>query len=325
MFSLRLARPYLQRHVNRRRLFSDVSLPIPNKPKGWPTPWITEDEATDFLFPLYSHGWYVATVRNDSVTRTAGLARRFPFPDFAPAAAFARDIFTLIEAENHHPCWLNMSHSTKGSILHICSTTHSALRPAWDPVDTPDSRALEGITLRDLRFAALISSLPTSPGAPSMEIEPSSSRPAWEELIATLQSWSIKPPSAAAAARPKKSRTQQKSETNTLTCAACAGPHATKACPTRHSLTPPPCSVCKGLHWRVDCPIRRQAQRSGSTVSQIRKTSMGSISSDTSYESPSEPCPNCGGAHWKADCREPQAPPELLQHLKLPVPKPDLY
>ncbi|KAJ6520750.1 hypothetical protein DFH09DRAFT_1193694 [Mycena vulgaris] len=275
MFSLRLARPCLQRHVNRRRLFSDVSLPIPNKPKGWPTPWITEDEATDFLFPLYSHGWYVATVRNDSVTCTAGLARRFPFPDFAPAAAFARDIFTLIEAENVTSPLL--AQPTKGSILHICSTTHSALRPAWDP------------------------------------------------LTATLQSWSIKPPSAAAAAaRPKKSRTQQKSETNTLTCAACAGPHATKACPTRHSLTPPPCSVCKGLHWRVDCPIRRQAQRSGSTVSQIRKTSMGSISSDTSYESPSEPCPNCGGAHWKADCREPQAPPELLQHLKLPVPKPDL-
>ncbi|KAJ7677356.1 hypothetical protein B0H17DRAFT_1079510 [Mycena rosella] len=305
MFTLRLSRRCVQRHVSGRRLLSDVSLPIPAKPKGWPTPWITEDDATNFLFPLYAHGWYIAPVRSDAV-QIAALLCRFDFPSFKPAAAFTKDIFDLIETERHHPRWLNISHSTTGSTLKICSTTDSALRPQWDAADTTDNRALAGLTLRDLRFAALVSSLHTSPGPPDHEFNPSSSRPPWAELCTTLRSWST--PQEA----PKKGSNPR------FTCAACAGPHQTSDCAVRHSLTPPRCTVCKGLHWRVDCPILKTAQRTGLTISQVKRPVR-----DGSFEPPPAPCPNCGGDHWKVDCRVPQAPPNLLERLALPIPNPE--
>ncbi|KAJ7454853.1 hypothetical protein FB451DRAFT_656893 [Mycena latifolia] len=317
MFSLRLARSCVQKHAIGRRLLSDASISIPDKSKGWPTPWITEDDATNFLFPLYLYGWYITSVRNDPV-RTAGLACRFNFPSFAPAAAFATDIFTVIEAEKHHPSWLNLSHSTKGSSLHICSTTHSALRPAWDVTDTPDSCALEGLTLRDLRFAALVSSLPTSPAHLSNQIEPSTSRPAWPELSAMLRSWST-PTSASATSKQARSKAEKPA-----TCPACAGPHAISKCPTRHSLPAPPCPICNKPHWRVDCPVLKMAQDTGSTVAKTREK-LRRMPSDPSYPPsapPPDPCPNCGGAHWKVDCRVPQAPPQHLERFKLPVPNP---
>ncbi|KAJ7075151.1 hypothetical protein B0H15DRAFT_38915 [Mycena belliarum] len=346
MFSLRLVRSCVRKQPSGRRLLSDVAIPIPSKVKRWPTPWITEEDATDYLFPLYLYGWHVATVRNDSI-RTAGLACRFAFPSFTPAAEFVRDILALVEAENHHPTLLNLSHSVKGSSLQICSTTHSALRPAWDATDTAESRALGGLTLRDLRFAALISSLPTSPTGPSLEIEPSASRPTWEDLTATLRKWSTSVPAS--------------SDKHTAApCVACGGPHTISRCENRHSLPLPRCSICNGLHWRVDCPIRQTAQRNGTTVAKTRAKMALRIPREPSVppsapcpncggahwasdcaapppepcpncggdhwmsncrapNAPPQPCPNCGGDHWKSDCRAPHAPPNLLQRLALPV------
>jgi hypothetical protein len=200
--------------------------------------------------------------------------------------------------------------------VHVCTTTHSALRPAWDPADTPDRRALEGLTLRDLRFAALVTSLPTTPDGPSAEIGPSPTRPTWDDLSASLRLWS-NPTSAA-------SKEVVGSKTRTSACAACGGPHILSGCPTRHSIPSPPCSYCHGLHWRVDCPTRQRAQRTGSTVSQTKAKMMRRVVGEPLLEPPPKPCPNCGGAHWKSDCRVPQAPPQLLQGLELPVTKPKI-
>jgi hypothetical protein len=102
MFSLRLSRLSVPKCVSGRRLFSDGSLPIPAKSKGWPTPWIVEADATEYLFPLYAHGWYVATVPSSDrrTVKTAALACRFNFPTYLPAAAFIKDIFALSETEN---------------------------------------------------------------------------------------------------------------------------------------------------------------------------------------------------------------------------------
>ncbi|KAJ7914864.1 hypothetical protein B0H13DRAFT_2001409 [Mycena leptocephala] len=311
MFTLRLSRSLSVAKHGRWRLFSDVSLPIPPKSKGWPTPWITETDATDYLFPLYlqgcAHGW---------------PACRFTFPSCPPAAAFIRDILTLTETENHHPCWLKLTNSINNSAVNICTTTHSALRPVWDPSDTPDSRALEGITLRDLRFAALISSLPSNTYHPSAEIGPSRTRPTWEDLCATLRHWSTRtPPSnrsselmqepADDVPKPEIGHSKKKPPM----CVACGGPHSTDTCRVRKDFTPPPCSTCGGLHWRVDCPIRGEARRS---FNRLKKKPYASS------ELPPEPCPNCGGAHWKVDCRVPQAPPQLLEGLRLRVPEPSV-
>ncbi|KAF8207237.1 hypothetical protein K438DRAFT_1931265 [Mycena galopus ATCC 62051] len=191
MFALRFSRALcVSRHVHGRRLLSDVLFPVPPKSKGWPTPWITETEATDYLFPLYSQGWYIAAVSGALPTvKTAGLACRFTFPGCPPAAAFIKDVLTLTETENHHPCWLKLTNSGDNSLVHICTTTHSALRPEWDSTDTDESRALQGITLRDLRFAALVSSLPSNTFRPVADIGPSRTRPTWDLLCETLRFW----------------------------------------------------------------------------------------------------------------------------------------
>ncbi|KAF7375116.1 Pterin-4-alpha-carbinolamine dehydratase 2 [Mycena sanguinolenta] len=332
MFALRFSRTScVSKHANvlGRRLLSDVSLPIPTKPKGWPTPWITETEATEYLFPLYSQGWYISATSNKlPAIKTAGLTCRFAFPSCPPATSFLKDVLTLADTENHHPSWLKLTTSGENALVHICTTTHSALRPEWDATDTSESRALQGITLRDLRFAALISSLPSNTYRPSTEIGPSPSRPAWEELCATLRHWAVpttQPPqpetvhtpaddaTGGATTRPKK---------GPLVCVACAGPHATSACPTRHSIPSPPCPTCQGAHWRVDCSIGQQAKRSKQTASQVkRRRAPGS----GGYEPPRKPCPNCGGPHWKEDCRLPQAPPQLLDELLMSVPKIDPF
>ncbi|KAJ7220007.1 hypothetical protein GGX14DRAFT_432741 [Mycena pura] len=327
MFPHRLSRTlWVSKHVGGRRLLSNLSLPIPSKPKGWPTPWITEADATQYLFPLYLQGWYVAAVATERRgLRAAGLARRFAFPGCDPATTFLKDILTLTETEKHHPQLLRLTNSPKSSVVHICTTTHSALRPVWQTSDTPQSRAFEGITLRDIRFAALTSSLPSSPGSPSAEIGPSSSRPSWEDLHTTLRLWATPssdreargPVAANGASAPMLADSKRKS----AACPACNGPHSIGACPVRNNIPPPPCSICNELHWRVDCPLRMQAQLQNRTVTQIkgrhnRNVSEGRMSSVP----PPRPCPNCGGAHWKVDCRVPQAPPGFLDRLKLPVP-----
>jgi hypothetical protein len=338
MLALRFPRAlYISKHSG-RRLFSDLSFPVPPKPKGWPTPWITETDATDYLFPLYSQGWYISAVSGDLPTvKTAGLACRFTFPGCPPAAEFIKDVLTLTETENvsieylalllfvkilqHHPCWLKLTNSGDNSSVHICSTTHSALRPKWDPTDTSESRALQGITLRDLRFAALISSLPSNTFRPSAEIGPSRTRPTWDELSATLRFW------ATPTSQPTRTKAKESSdgatdgmitrrEKKSPVCAACAGAHPINTCPNRHRIPPPPCALCDGSHWRVDCPVGKESQRSGKKVSQIKKTLA---------QTPVNPCPNCGGAHWMADCRVPQAPPQLVEALQLPVPKIDPF
>ncbi|KAJ6448898.1 hypothetical protein C8R45DRAFT_149711 [Mycena sanguinolenta] len=328
MFAPRISRAfYVPKHILGRRLLSDA-LPIPTRPKGWPTPWITETEATEYLFPLYSQGWYISSVSSNApAVKTAGLTCRFAFPSCPPATTFLKDVLVLADAEKHHPSWLKLATSGENTLVHICTTTHSALRPEWDPEDTSESRALQGITLRDLRFAALISSLPSNTYRPSTEIGPSPSRPAWDELCATLRHWAVaaQPPqpdtvptpaddaTAGARTRPKK---------GPLVCVACAGPHATSACPTRHSIPSPPCSICKGTHWRVDCPVGEQAKRSKQTVSHAKRRP---ASGSGGYEVPRKPCPNCGGAHWKMDCRMPQAPSHLLDNLLMDVPKVDPF
>ncbi|KAJ7039518.1 hypothetical protein C8F04DRAFT_1317409 [Mycena alexandri] len=282
MFALRLSRSlYVPVHLCGPARWLH-SLPIPTKPKGWPTPWITEDDATNYLFPLYLKGWYLSTVPNDHRTlRVAGLACRFTFPNASPAAAFIKDIMTLTETENHHPCWLRVENSSKNAVVTVCTTTHSALRPEWDPTDTPDDRALEGITLRDLRFAALVTSLPSNTYAPSAEIGPSSTRPVWDELSATLRRWSTPtaPPSASSKQTQKVTATgdilaQKAARTRKgpPICPACRGAHILNACPTRDSIPPPPCTVCQGLHWRVDCPLLKQSQRTALPLFEIKRT-----------------------------------------------------
>ncbi|KAF7330362.1 hypothetical protein MVEN_02474500 [Mycena venus] len=289
MFALQISRPLYISKPGRRLL----SVLVPPKSKGWPTPWITESDATNYLFPLYSQGWYVAAVSSDRpAVKTAGLACRFTFPSCPPAAAFIKDVLTLTETEKHHPCWLKLTNSGDNSSVHICSTTHSALRPEWDPTDTPESRALQGITLRDLRFAALISSLPSNTFLPSTEIGPSRTRPTWDEFCATLRFWSTpsiqnEKPADSVQEVPDGSTdgVRQRQQKRPLVCAACAGPHPTSACPTRDSIPPPPCSICRGLHWRVDCPVGKQAQRTNKTVSQIKKTLLNPQPSEPPSES----------------------------------------
>ncbi|KAJ7178710.1 hypothetical protein C8R43DRAFT_1118080 [Mycena crocata] len=295
-----------------QRSLSDISVRIPSKVQGWPTPWITEEEATDYLFPLYSEGWYISAVKSElHNARAAGLSRLFIFPSNKPAAAFIRDVFVLADTENHHPYSLSLTNTTKRSTVDMCTTTHSALRPAWNAEDSPDTRKLEGLTLRDLRFAALVSSLPTYPGKPSEEFGPSPVRPTWEDLNATLRSWSSPLTKDAAGDVKKKTKSS---------CAACGGPHATRLCSTRHELTPPPCPICTGSHWRVDCPVRQEAERSNTSISKVRKQ-LQRRTFDGDLTPPPTPCPNCGGAHWKIDCRAPHAPAHLLERLKLPVPE----
>ncbi|KAJ7510306.1 hypothetical protein B0H11DRAFT_1183301 [Mycena galericulata] len=311
----RFSRPL--RVVGGRRSFSDevASVPIPGKSKGWPTPWITEEDATNYLFPLYSRGWYISSIAHEhSLLRTAGLACRFSFASSSPASNFVREIIELSEAENHHPSWLKLSHSIKSSNVQVCTTTHSALRPEWYPEEPLEKRALEGLTLRDLRFAALVSSLPASP-TPSREIGPSPTRPTWDDLSATLRLWSTPP-----VTKPSKAKEEKISRTSKqAVCAACEGPHATSACPTRHTIQPPPCAVCRGPHWRVDCPVVEISRREKITVAQAR-VKIGRLNPEGESRVPTTPCPNCGGAHWKEDCRVPQAPPELLRRFELPVP-----
>ncbi|KAJ7671671.1 hypothetical protein DFH06DRAFT_122032 [Mycena polygramma] len=326
LFVLRFSRTLcVQRAAGGRRLFSDALFPAPPKPKGWPTPWITESDANDYLFPLYAQGWYVAAVNGDtSKVRTAGLACRFAFPSCTPAVAFVKDVLTLTETENHHPHWLRLINSSDDTSVHICSTTHSALRPEWDATDTLDSRSLAGITLRDLRFAALISSLPSNTYRPAAEVGPSRTRPTWDDLCESLRFWSRPNSSPPAPARGDKladgvRRKKTPDSERIPRCAACGDLHLTADCPTRHDVPPPPCSICHGLHWRVDCPVRRVAERKDRTLTYMRRTSR-KTPEYSERGPPPHPCPVCKGDHWKVDCRAPQAPSSLLEKFKLPVP-----
>ncbi|KAJ7721734.1 hypothetical protein DFH07DRAFT_857529 [Mycena maculata] len=309
MFAFARSRPLrVLQHVGGRRLLSDGALivPVPEKPKGWPTPWITEEDATNYLFPLYSLGWYIVGNPSRYASRTASLACNLKFLKPSPASAFAREIIELSETENHHPSWLKVSHSTGSSVVEVCSATHSALRPEWDPADTPASRALEGLTVRDLRFAALVSSLSTFPASPSDDIEPGPTRPNWDDLCAKLQLWS-------APKQPKGSPKQPEERKDS--CIACGGPHTISACAMRHTIEPPPCAVCRGPHWRVDCPVVDLARRKNIGIVKA-KAWVGRPAPNPPL--PPTPCPNCGGPHWKTDCRQPQAPPELLRRFELP-------
>ncbi|KAK7032910.1 pterin-4-alpha-carbinolamine dehydratase 2 [Favolaschia claudopus] len=322
MFTLRYSRRL--RAVEGRRLFSDVLFPVPPRAKGWPTPWITEADAAEYLFPLYSQGWYITAVSSDLPTvKTAGLACRFTFESCSPAATFIKEVLTLTETEKHHPSWLKLMNSGENASVQICSTTHSALRPEWNSSDTPESRVLQGITLRDLRFAALVSSLPSNTFKPGVEIGPSRTRPTWEELCATLQFWATPSPSKDSAKGVQQSTSSDEirgpQKKNTSTCPACGGPHILNACPTRHTISPPPCPICSGSHWRIDCPVTKAARRSNKTISQIKSSIV------RSDNPPQNPCPNCGGDHWKEDCRVPQAPSQLLDELKLSVPNVDPF
>ncbi|KAJ7293847.1 hypothetical protein C8J57DRAFT_1211247 [Mycena rebaudengoi] len=321
MLGLRLARPCL-RVVPRRRLFSDVApsaVPIPDKVKGWPTPWITEEDADNYLFPLYMQGWYIAVVKEDGTNnRVGGLSCRFSFSGHAPAAAFVRDVFALADAENasrafqelslHHPSWLKLSNlSASKAVVHLCTHTHSALRPVYDEQnDTPAARTMPGPTLRDLRLAALVAALPAHPPVPTADFGPSPLRPVWADLAATLRDFAL------TASPPKAPKTQ--THTQKKPCPICTGAHTTAECPVRRASAPPdPCAVCGGAHWRVDCPLRWT--RVDKSV--LRREVRAQTRMERAREPATAPCPNCGGAHWKVDCRVPQAPPDALKQLEM--------
>ncbi|KAF7317029.1 hypothetical protein HMN09_00437400 [Mycena chlorophos] len=131
-----------------------AALRVASKVKGWPTPWLTQHDAESFLTPLLNRGWRIIQIEPEKPT--AGLARQFRFERPNVATAFTSDILQLCASENHHPQWLKMHNSAKHSTVQICTTTHSAL-------DTLRNVVCPGITLRDVRFAALLASLPSAP------------------------------------------------------------------------------------------------------------------------------------------------------------------
>ncbi|KAF7327526.1 hypothetical protein MKEN_00331500 [Mycena kentingensis (nom. inval.)] len=153
---------------------------IPPPCHGWPTSWISKTDYYAYLRPLLYRGWYLAP----TPTQSTVLARSFTFHKPSVATRFSTEILNLTALEKHHPQWLNIACGASSSRVSLGTTTHSA--------SNADNRIVPGITLRDVRFAALVASLPSAPAEHSDalmdELDESKS---WMWFQQVIHSWPI--------------------------------------------------------------------------------------------------------------------------------------
>ncbi|KAF7312139.1 hypothetical protein MIND_00226300 [Mycena indigotica] len=272
--------------------------------KSWPTAWISRADATEFLLPLLSHyGWYLSPITTKTTGHAAGLARQFKFNKSNHATAFVNDVLELTKTEKHHPQFLHVTNWPQSSNVVICTTTHSALMPA---TDTLKECVSPGITLRDARFALLVSSLS------SANIEASEGPPMrWDVFQDTIYRWA-------------SSVSDEIGDTSSgkRKCPACHGPHSLIRCTGRQKIPPPPCPSCGGPHWGVDCSLRRLARLHHKSVTQVKTQIRRAPLVENITTAPTTSCPNCGGDHWKIDCTQPHAPAKLLNSFRFDLPPP---
>ncbi|TFL04570.1 hypothetical protein BDV98DRAFT_590358 [Pterulicium gracile] len=148
-----------------------VSFEAPPPVKGWPTPWLTQDEFNHYMLPLYEHNWRT-TIETQKQIQAEGtqsthalgtfLEKTFAFDDSRSCFAALQSIHELCEKEKHHCEWTGGGRLDGKNAVTIPVCTHTAMRPEW-PEDGSGSqiapargRKVPGITLRDVRFAILL-------------------------------------------------------------------------------------------------------------------------------------------------------------------------
>ncbi|KAF8659702.1 hypothetical protein AX16_001805 [Volvariella volvacea WC 439] len=149
---------------------SGTQLLIPNVPrvKDHEVPWIGESDFEQYLRPLYDLGWAIdfksrlAEQEAPAPSKLLSAARIktvFTLPNYSMALKFLTRVVKTGQKEKHYP---NIA-ILKDKLPRVWITIHtdSAYRFIWDDEDpqTPVSeRMYPGVTLRDLRLAALIES-----------------------------------------------------------------------------------------------------------------------------------------------------------------------
>ncbi|TFK44151.1 hypothetical protein BDQ12DRAFT_708166 [Crucibulum laeve] len=171
---------------------------------GYPTPWITNEEAQSSLYPLYARGWEARFIDVNGRS-TAMLWTRYMLKSFdAEGARFLLNISRIINTENHHPHYMKITFKKGGYVLEIATYTHQASPPPTvfhighslsDPLDLPPHPTkliAPGITVRDLRFAIRIENTfedmfgPFAVGNREKPVVFGGDMPTWEELYARL-------------------------------------------------------------------------------------------------------------------------------------------
>lgn len=93
-----------------------VSFEAPPPVKGWPTPWLTQDEFNHYMLPLYEHNWRT-TIETQKQIQAEGtqsthalgtfLEKTFAFDDSRSCFAALQSIHELCEKEKVNICALN--------------------------------------------------------------------------------------------------------------------------------------------------------------------------------------------------------------------------
>ncbi|TBU50417.1 hypothetical protein BD309DRAFT_945523 [Dichomitus squalens] len=133
--------------------------PLPGLPPAppYPCPFLTDEEITTYLLPLYSRGWTVRPSKTSGGNKPAPeLVKAFSFESRSNLDGFMLKVSELTQSENHHP---TIDDSSDEATRTIRVHTHSGLRPASHPGERRKDRVQPGITLRDIRYAYLFEDL----------------------------------------------------------------------------------------------------------------------------------------------------------------------
>ncbi|KAF8634268.1 hypothetical protein AX17_004225 [Amanita inopinata Kibby_2008] len=137
--------------------------PLPAPVRGYPTPWVTEFDVLNFVYPLYTRGWGQSLVSwkppakssparigiraqrwadngekeqtEDTRERyTMLLSAKYRFQDYDSAVQFFLKVVEVARTENHHPS-IQIANGTPFTVT-VTTQTDSARRPLW--VDEQD-------------------------------------------------------------------------------------------------------------------------------------------------------------------------------------------
>ncbi|KAI0951335.1 hypothetical protein AcW1_008402 [Taiwanofungus camphoratus] len=136
----------------------DSTPPLPALPAAprYPCPYLTDEEISQYLMPLYCRAWFVGSSEwlrdyNQAPNRSSPeLVKTFHFHEHEHAVKFVDQVEVIHSSENHHS-----TISLSDREAHIRIHTHEA-RPPKDPNTEKLPKKLPGITLRDVRLAILL-------------------------------------------------------------------------------------------------------------------------------------------------------------------------
>ncbi|GBE90144.1 hypothetical protein SCP_1801680 [Sparassis crispa] len=140
--------------------------PLPPRPP-YPCPFLTQEDITTYLVPLYHHGWIIGNaevladdcfdITNSTNVYVPQLGKLFEgFVKEDSAVAFAKALKDLQNREKHHADVCRTSNTVQ-----VLMHTHTALPPPRAADDAvPDmERVCPGLTLRDVHLAIGIEKL----------------------------------------------------------------------------------------------------------------------------------------------------------------------